>query len=218
MSSKLVIEILIVIILVVVGGFFWLERGKDAAPVPDIATNDIFDLPPAIDKPVACTKDAKVCPDGSVVGRVAPSCNFTECPVVQNEVNDDIIPDWQTIQTDSFIILLPPEWQYLEKQGLDSFVGEFTNNKIILTFDYGWYSSSLVEDNDPNHIVTFEAIDGYNAKIVVPKITENGTTGVYFADLGGNIQKTKFNISGIDIISSQQETVLEIFRSIKFIE
>jgi OOP family OmpA-OmpF porin len=29
---------------------------------------------------VACTKDAKICPDGSTVGRVAPSCEFAPCP------------------------------------------------------------------------------------------------------------------------------------------
>jgi hypothetical protein len=29
---------------------------------------------------VACTMDAMECPDGSFVGRVAPSCEFAECP------------------------------------------------------------------------------------------------------------------------------------------
>lgn len=29
---------------------------------------------------VACTLDAKACPDGSYVGRVPPSCNFAPCP------------------------------------------------------------------------------------------------------------------------------------------
>jgi uncharacterized membrane protein YgcG len=29
---------------------------------------------------VACTQDAKLCPDGSSVGRVAPSCEFAACP------------------------------------------------------------------------------------------------------------------------------------------
>ncbi len=29
---------------------------------------------------VACTMDAKMCPDGSYVGRVAPSCEFASCP------------------------------------------------------------------------------------------------------------------------------------------
>lgn len=31
-------------------------------------------------KPVACTMDAKVCPDGSAVGRTAPKCEFAPCP------------------------------------------------------------------------------------------------------------------------------------------
>jgi hypothetical protein len=32
--------------------------------------------------PVACTMEAKVCPDGTSVGRVGPRCEFAECPVV----------------------------------------------------------------------------------------------------------------------------------------
>lgn len=30
--------------------------------------------------PVACTLDAKICPDGTAVGRVAPDCEFAPCP------------------------------------------------------------------------------------------------------------------------------------------
>lgn len=30
--------------------------------------------------PVACTMDAKICPDGSAVGRIAPNCDFARCP------------------------------------------------------------------------------------------------------------------------------------------
>jgi hypothetical protein len=29
---------------------------------------------------VACTEDARICPDGTTVGRVAPDCKFAECP------------------------------------------------------------------------------------------------------------------------------------------
>ncbi|MBI4426780.1 MAG: hypothetical protein HY567_04335 [Candidatus Kerfeldbacteria bacterium] len=36
---------------------------------------------------VACTQDAKLCPDGSYVGRVAPNCEFAECPTA-NATND----------------------------------------------------------------------------------------------------------------------------------
>jgi hypothetical protein len=31
-------------------------------------------------KPIACTQEAKICPDGSAVGRVGPSCEFAPCP------------------------------------------------------------------------------------------------------------------------------------------
>lgn len=33
-------------------------------------------------KPVACTLEAKLCPDGSYVGRQGPSCEFAKCPDV----------------------------------------------------------------------------------------------------------------------------------------
>ncbi|MEX2008407.1 MAG: hypothetical protein WD850_02890 [Candidatus Spechtbacterales bacterium] len=29
---------------------------------------------------VACTLEAKLCPDGSAVGRTGPNCEFAECP------------------------------------------------------------------------------------------------------------------------------------------
>lgn len=31
-------------------------------------------------QPRACTEEAKICPDGSAVGRVAPNCDFAPCP------------------------------------------------------------------------------------------------------------------------------------------
>jgi hypothetical protein len=34
-------------------------------------------------QPQACTADAKICPDGSAVGRVPPSCEFASCPAPQ---------------------------------------------------------------------------------------------------------------------------------------
>jgi hypothetical protein len=36
--------------------------------------------PPKIDRPVACTVEAKICPDGSAVGRSGPKCEFAKCP------------------------------------------------------------------------------------------------------------------------------------------
>lgn len=32
------------------------------------------------DKQVYCTQEAKLCPDGSYVGRTGPNCEFAKCP------------------------------------------------------------------------------------------------------------------------------------------
>lgn len=36
-------------------------------------------------EPIGCTMDAKICPDGSAVGRVGPNCEFEKCPPGQTE-------------------------------------------------------------------------------------------------------------------------------------
>jgi hypothetical protein len=33
-----------------------------------------------VEEGVFCTADAKLCPDGSYVGRIAPDCRFAPCP------------------------------------------------------------------------------------------------------------------------------------------
>ncbi len=48
---------------------------------PDpVAPPHSSDEPTAPDEPVACTMEAKTCPDGSYVGRTGPNCEFSPCP------------------------------------------------------------------------------------------------------------------------------------------
>ncbi len=42
-------------------------------------------------EPVACTMDAKMCPDGSYVGRQGPNCEFAACPVATTTVSDNVV-------------------------------------------------------------------------------------------------------------------------------
>jgi len=39
-----------------------------------------FDSKSTDDNSVVCTMDAKICPDGSFVGRISPDCEFASCP------------------------------------------------------------------------------------------------------------------------------------------
>lgn len=68
MNNK--VKILSVIILVIIiSSFVYLKQSKKES-------NNTS-------KVVICTMDAKLCPDGSSVGRVGPDCEFAKCPVVE---------------------------------------------------------------------------------------------------------------------------------------
>lgn len=45
-----------------------------------IGAGFLFFYPQAQPKVVACTMEAKMCPDGSSVGRTGPQCEFARCP------------------------------------------------------------------------------------------------------------------------------------------
>jgi len=55
-----------------------------------------YPQPSAPKGPVACTEEAKVCPDGSAVGRTGPNCEFAQCPLGGKdycETDDDCVCD-----------------------------------------------------------------------------------------------------------------------------
>lgn len=56
----------VLIVLAIVGGFRWLD-GKNKLKVNIPAQK-------------ACTQEAKICPDGSAVGRTGSNCEFATCP------------------------------------------------------------------------------------------------------------------------------------------
>ncbi|QQR92195.1 MAG: hypothetical protein IPJ89_03470 [Candidatus Iainarchaeum archaeon] len=58
---------------------------------------------------VACTLDAKACPDGSFVGRVAPNCEFAACPGPSQNGNENVACDADVFQC--------PDGHYVSRQG-----------------------------------------------------------------------------------------------------
>lgn len=55
-------------------------------PVPPTITN-----PPTSPPKTVCAQDAKQCPDGSYVSRVAPNCEFAECPKVIAQPDPELL-------------------------------------------------------------------------------------------------------------------------------
>jgi len=92
---------LVVIIAIGVGAYFFTNQYGD------------FSL-------TGCTEEAKVCSDGTTVGRIPPLCEFAECPSVTAEEDLNIPADWITYRNEEygFEFKYPAEWGDVEvKQG-----------------------------------------------------------------------------------------------------
>lgn len=71
----------IVVIILIGVGYFFFGTSEDQVVIDG---NDV-------DQQVACTLDAKICPDGSAVGRVGPDCEFAMCPEFEGTSYNDLI-------------------------------------------------------------------------------------------------------------------------------
>lgn len=69
----------------------------------------------------ACTMEAKVCPDGTSVGRVAPSCDFAPCPTSSPSTTPDPTVDWETYTNSKY-----------------GFQIKYPNSYKIVSDNYGW--------------------------------------------------------------------------------
>lgn len=88
-----VISILVVVVLLFLNKTNPKDPGLNPEPVPTNA--------------VACTMDARICPDGSAVGRVGPKCEFEACPVIPEGVTyvlkGQTIPESTDLQSNDVI-------------------------------------------------------------------------------------------------------------------
>ncbi len=76
-SSSLII-LIIVGVLIVGGGYYAIKKFQK--PVVQV-----------------CTQEAKLCPDGSYVGRTGPNCEFAACPEVKDET-----ANWKTYRNEEY--------------------------------------------------------------------------------------------------------------------
>ena len=63
MQTKTIILVIIILILLIFGSVYFLNKPQ----TPNF---------------ISCTMEAKLCPDGSYVGRTGPNCEFEQCPVL----------------------------------------------------------------------------------------------------------------------------------------
>jgi hypothetical protein len=135
-------------------------------------------------------------------------------PAGQESLTGVSAPDnWYKVDAGPFSILAPSGWEFHQLEGVDSFVGEFVGNGVVLMFDFGGYSNALKEEKKPTYVVIHKSIGGHRAKIVSPRTPGHGVTGAYFRNVGDSNALTLF---GHDLTSTQQELALKIFDTLRF--
>ncbi|MFO0703540.1 MAG: hypothetical protein U0525_02330 [Patescibacteria group bacterium] len=83
-KTKFFISLTIVFVLgISLGILLMAVLGKNSQILKVEETRPII-TPPPPDEPTFCTTDAKICPDGTGVGRVPPNCEFAPCPSSKN--------------------------------------------------------------------------------------------------------------------------------------
>lgn len=80
------LALVLFITLPILGFYFGMEYQKGITPeLPPITTPTPTGYPsPSLSVPsgnrIICTMEARLCPDGSHVGRSGPNCEFAKCP------------------------------------------------------------------------------------------------------------------------------------------
>ncbi|HEY4474600.1 hypothetical protein A2627_05495 [Candidatus Woesebacteria bacterium RIFCSPHIGHO2_01_FULL_39_28] len=125
---------------------------------------------------IACTLEAKICPDGSSVGRAGPNCEFAPCPT---EKISDQTENWKTYKSEKygFEVKYYPELQPNEHVGTEE-VGQFT---YLLNVNFGTVPLKsqhgfILEVNKGNSLAEWETdLIGHNTDKIdsVQEITIN---------------------------------------------
>lgn len=110
-------------------------------------------------KPTSCTEEAKLCPDGSAVGRTGPDCTFAECPsVVETPAATSSMPDQEEhsapIPT-QWSTYTSVEWKYsFEYPSNYTLEEELEGFKVVITPPEGfdgpetWFSVIVIQYPD----------------------------------------------------------------------
>lgn len=121
LTSIIVLVGLLIVAALVSGGFYILKQ----TPTPK-----------------ACTEEAKICPDGTSVGRTGPNCDFAPCPKSSPTPTDETAT-WKTYNPSSnWTIKYPSNW----------FTFSLDPNPVTGAREYQFSNKSFLPNNDKDMI------------------------------------------------------------------
>ncbi|HAT73501.1 MAG TPA: hypothetical protein DCS08_00670 [Candidatus Moranbacteria bacterium] len=177
-STTLAFSVIIILAIFLAGISFYLWRGIKTENSP------LVNLPKK-NKIVACTEEAKICPDGSAVGRTAPNCEFAPC-LNKDEVCEEnggkyaIRTDNDGRQTEfcDFCKECNPEFVGQINDSMIIDWKEYRNEKLGFKIEYPSKNSSILEeklDIDSSEINVLGNNGDYNVEIAISKNTTQKT-------------------------------------------
>lgn len=99
--------------------------------------------------------------------------------------------------------------QMMEESATDS-------SDYIIVKDMPILDLDLDADMYRKQNVSWDTIDNKRAKIVFPRISGKGMTGVYIGSLWGDSSKVRFNLCGADLKTQTEEDLLKAIKTLRF--
>jgi hypothetical protein len=140
------------------------------------------------------------------------SVSVVGCSRTHNQAQGYAPTGWHKVDAESFSVFTPMGWEFRNVQSVDSYMGRFEGDGVVLSFDFGRFTNSLDDSRGPAYLITDEYIGGFRAKLGRPRTPGQGLTAIYFPKFRGS---DSLFLYGRDLTATQQELVLKIFRTIR---
>jgi len=78
--------------------------------------------------------------------------------------NDDpevISTDLKIIEIGNYKFEIPSNFELIQDQGIDSYIGKVIDSEITMRFDFGWYTSPSINLPDNEFLVIEDEINGH---------------------------------------------------------
>ena len=136
------INTVLVIIIIILSSLLSYIAGKGMLTF----NNPLASFPPTLPSPSpsenpACTLEAKICPDGSSVGRIPPSCDFAPCKTPTS--SSQTISGGGKLSFPKYEIIIPSNWVYeIESPSPDSETISLKGDNLSIVITQGGFGGS----------------------------------------------------------------------------
>ncbi len=193
MNQKGLAPILIIILIatLALGGYLVYQKYQVTHTPPQTTPYD----------PVACSQDAKLCPDGSYVSRVGPNCEFAPCPSTGSDISN-----WKTYTNTEYKITFkyPPSFLIAAEETISNAYGIF-------------FARSEIEKQEVEECL--KQYECYSIPFdisfkVISKLPNKTLNDVIWDD--SRADSTNFSFTNIDNLPSLQEQITGVNESIVY--